>query len=149
MKRAFKIAAVLIAVILCSLSGWALLPDHSVPWDSFEAKMRDLDLGPNFHLEEMHSLPADAVPLPWSIRWNPRRWGEKKPRLLIGFPDSGAYYLFAVNGTDRLECDVRYLDSRAMFVVIHSRNGQQNIATKLRDAVAREFPGLPSKVLIE
>jgi len=149
MKRFFKIVAIPVVVMLCGLAGWALQPDHSVAWDSFDAGMRKLDLGPKLRISEIHSLPADAVPLPWSISWNPRRWGVKPPRFLFGFPNSGCRYLFTANGSDGLSCDVRYLDSRAVYFAIRGHGGQEDMIARVRDAVGSEFPGLPNQAIIE
>lgn len=149
MKYSLEITVALIAVILCGLISWALLPDHSMTWNSFEDGMRELELGPGLHIQEMRSLGAEEVPLPWIIAWNPRRWGASSPRALTGFPNSGARYLITANDSTYIQCDVRYRDNRAVFVVISGCSGQEDRVAKVCDAIAKKFPGLPSRVVIE
>ena len=148
MKRSFFpfLLAALIAVGLV----FSAQHDMSVGAEKFEQQMRAAAKRQNFLIVNEEAVSQDELPLPLSVRWNPRRWGPRSAsEEAAKLPDNIQRYAFVRDRTSRVDCFVRYLDGRAQVVEIRAPRNQERAANEFRSVLTQEFPALPVKLRLQ
>jgi hypothetical protein len=142
-----KIFILLAAAVVALVMAFIFQPDPSVRFDAFGPRLREAFRHVGYRTLAGSSCGPERVPLPFWIEWHPRRWHWATPsHFAIGFPNSAVYFTVTRDGSSRLQCLVRYLDARAVFIDIRAPAAQQPAAAALRSTLAGEFPGLPIRM---
>jgi hypothetical protein len=120
-------------------------PIASVDWASFEPRYRSAVRSTGVNFLEERSCGSD-VEIPIDIRLRLPSQPEPRIHLEIGFPDGGVRYVVTRDGISRIDCSARYQGGRAVYIEIRFPRQQSAVADALRDALAKEFPGLPIRL---
>ncbi len=144
-KPIFLTAAVAVLLILVAVI--LLQKDPSIQYSTFDPHFVLVLHQANFQTLRESTRPSEEVALPLRIKCIPHYWFRKSPTLAIGFPDSVMRYGLVRGDAGPVECLVRYLDGRATCIDIRYPNGQEALASTLRDTLGQEFPGLPISVI--
>jgi hypothetical protein len=156
MKRTLPLT--LAAAMVLTAFALSLLPDPSVDQSPFQRHFYNAIQSAG--LQDLTPKKLDApggpfnpaeVAVPLSVRWNPRRWyPHSHATAPEGFPNDESTFQWAHKLGDGnsapFVCTVVYLDGRASFIHIRAQSTSLAAAGSLRSALAREFPGLPSKI---
>jgi hypothetical protein len=145
-----KLSSLMAAVVILTGAAFVCMPDGSVRWNDFETRFRASVNAAGFKVLAESSCSVDEVPLPRRIEWHPRHWSwDSGIHLATGFPNGAVHYELSVGGSsETLDCRVRYVDGRAVFVVIRAGAAQEPAARALRAVMEREFPWLSIEVTI-
>ena len=155
MKR--KLLLSLVAAAVGSAFALSALPDPSIDYHLFQfrffnaihrANLRDLT---PTKLDDANKFPPEEVSIPWSIRWNPRRWYPRTVSTVppfFGNTDGNFQWTHRLgNGSSSpFVCTVVYLDGRVSFVHIQAQIDSSAAVESLQSMLNLEFPGLPIKV---
>lgn len=120
-------------------------PIASVEWVSFEPRFESTIRAAGFFPIEKRLCGSEDVPVPLlvDLRLPSPTPTHGRLHFATGFPNAGLQLVVTRDGISRIQCCARYQEGRAVYIEIRSPRQQESVASALRDALRKEFPGLP------